>query len=129
MSANACEECGTETVIVTSKSDEPVRWKTYWTCPRCDGYEAGLASAFGILGMFRALRGPEDLTLLQENERLRAEILEARNEAATVRRAFMHEMWRAREAIVALHAYDPECAEVYRKAAYNYQPVIDLCSK
>lgn len=41
---------------------------------------------------------------------LESEILEARNEADAVRRAYLHEKHRAETAIAALRAYDPKGA-------------------
>lgn len=47
------------------------------------------------------------------------EIREARNEAATVRRAYLHEKARADEAVRLLHDYDPEEAERLMEQKYD----------
>lgn len=52
-------------------------------------------------------------------KRLEEEIKEARNEAATVRRAYLHERWRADEAVRLLDVYDSEAAKKLADQAYR----------
>lgn len=54
-----------------------------------------------------------------EVEKLRAELVEARNEAAVVRRAYLHEKKRAEDAIQWLRTYEPGQASVLDLHAYK----------
>jgi chromosome segregation ATPase len=56
---------------------------------------------------------------LEQASKARAECREARNEAATVRRAYLHEKHRAETAIAALRAYDPK--EAARLVHWEYE--------
>lgn len=60
-----------------------------------------------------------DACVYSELERLKAEVKEARNEAATVWRAYLHERERANEAVRLLHDYDPEEGERLMDSAYK----------
>ncbi len=63
----------------------------------------------------------------KENRRLEAEVSEARNEAAVVRRAYLHERGRAEDAIQWLRAYEPGPASVLESRAYQGLAQV-LCS-
>lgn len=50
---------------------------------------------------------------------IEAEVLEARNEAAVVRRAYLHERLRANTAVSALADHDPQLAKKLAEQAYK----------